>query len=35
MFRQKMTMWAFIRLVVAMLGYVGFKLFGDKRRASS
>ncbi len=31
MFKQKMTMWAFLRLFVAMMGYVGFKLFGDKR----
>ncbi len=33
MFKQKMTMWAFIRLLVAMMGYVGFKLFGDKSPA--
>jgi GT2 family glycosyltransferase len=31
MFRQKMSLWAFIRLGVAMMGYIGFKLFGDKR----
>lgn len=35
MFKQKMTMWAFIRLFVAMMGYVGFKFFGDKLPATS
>ncbi len=30
MFRQRMTFWAMIRLVFAMMGYIGFKLFGDK-----
>jgi len=30
MFKQKMTFWAFTRLIVAMLGYVGFKLFRDR-----
>ena len=35
MFKQKMTMWAFIRLGVAVMGYIGFKLFGDKRTTSN
>jgi glycosyltransferase involved in cell wall biosynthesis len=30
MFKQRMTFWAFTRLIVAMMGYTGFKLFGDK-----
>ncbi len=30
MVRQKMTFWSFTRLVVAMMGYVGFKLFDAK-----
>jgi cellulose synthase/poly-beta-1,6-N-acetylglucosamine synthase-like glycosyltransferase len=30
MFKQKMTFWAFCRLIVAMMGYIGFKLFKDK-----
>jgi glycosyltransferase involved in cell wall biosynthesis len=30
MFKQKMTFWAFTRLIVAMLGYIGFKLFDEK-----
>jgi len=30
MFKQKMTFWALVRLVVAMMGYIGFKLFGSK-----
>jgi glycosyltransferase involved in cell wall biosynthesis len=30
MFKQKMTFWALTRLVVALLGYIGFKLFDDK-----
>jgi cellulose synthase/poly-beta-1,6-N-acetylglucosamine synthase-like glycosyltransferase len=30
MFKQKMTFWAFLRLVVAFMGYIGFKLFDDK-----
>lgn len=30
MVKQKMTFWAFTRLIVAMLGYVGFKLSNDR-----
>lgn len=30
MFKQRMTFWALVRLAFALLGYVGFKLFGDK-----
>ncbi len=30
MFKQRMTFWAFLRLIVAMMGYIGFKLFDDK-----
>ncbi len=30
MFKQKMTFWALTRLFVALLGYVGFKLFDDR-----
>ncbi len=30
MVKQKMTFWSFTRLIVAMMGYIGFKLFGDK-----
>jgi cellulose synthase/poly-beta-1,6-N-acetylglucosamine synthase-like glycosyltransferase len=30
MFKQKMSFWAFTRLIVALLGYTGFKLFDDK-----
>lgn len=30
MFKQKMTLWALARLAVAMMGYLGFKLFKDK-----
>jgi glycosyltransferase involved in cell wall biosynthesis len=30
MFKQRMTFWSFTRLVVAMMGYVGFKLFDAK-----
>jgi glycosyltransferase involved in cell wall biosynthesis len=30
MFRQKMTFWSFLRLAVAMAGYIGFKLFGER-----
>jgi len=32
MFKQKMTIWSFLRLIVAMMGYVGFKLFGDRQK---
>ena len=30
MFKQKMSFWAFTRLIVAMMGYTAFKLFGEK-----
>jgi hypothetical protein len=30
MFRQKMTFWSFTRLFVAIMGYIGFKLFDAK-----
>ncbi len=30
MVKQRMTFWSFTRLIVAMMGYIGFKLFGDK-----
>ncbi|MDW5563811.1 MAG: glycosyltransferase [Methanomassiliicoccus sp.] len=30
MFKQKMTFWALTRLVIALMGYIGFKLFDDK-----
>jgi len=30
MFRQKVTFWSFMRLAVAISGYVGYKLFGEK-----
>jgi len=30
MFRQKMNIWAMLRLTCAMAGYIGFKFFGDK-----
>ncbi|WP_019178116.1 glycosyltransferase [Methanomassiliicoccus luminyensis] len=30
MFKQKMTFWALLRLIVALMGYIGFKLFKDK-----
>ena len=30
MFKQRMTFWAFTRLIVAMMGYIGFKLFDAK-----
>lgn len=30
MFKQKMTFWALVRLAVALMGYVGFKVFSDK-----
>jgi GT2 family glycosyltransferase len=30
MFKQRMTFWAMVRLGVALMGYVGFKLFYDK-----
>lgn len=30
MFKQKMTFWAMVRLCFAMLGYLGFKFFGDR-----
>jgi glycosyltransferase involved in cell wall biosynthesis len=30
MFKQRMTFWSFTRLVVAMMGYIGFKLFDAK-----
>ncbi len=33
MFRHKVTFWSLARLTVAMTGYVGYKLFGDKRGA--
>ena len=31
MFKQKVTFWSLTRLVVAMAGYVGYKMFGDRR----
>ena len=31
MFRQKVTIWSLTRLAVAMTGYVGYKLFGERR----
>lgn len=31
MFRQKVTVWSLTRLTVAMTGYVGYKLFGERR----
>ncbi|MDD1771131.1 MAG: glycosyltransferase [Methanomassiliicoccales archaeon] len=34
MFRQKVTFWSLARLIVAMTGYVGYKLFGGKRTVS-
>lgn len=33
MFKQKVTFWSLSRLAVAWLGYIGFKMFGDKRPA--
>ena len=30
MFKQKMTFWALMHLAVALMGYIGFKLFDDK-----
>jgi hypothetical protein len=30
MFKQKTTFWSLTRLSVAMMGYVAFKLFGDR-----
>jgi len=30
MFRQRMTFWAMVRLVFALLGYLGFKFFGNR-----
>jgi hypothetical protein len=30
MFKQRMSFWALVRLAVALLGYIGFKLFDDK-----
>lgn len=29
MFQQKMTFWAFVRLFFSLMGYAGFKFFGD------
>jgi hypothetical protein len=31
MFRQETTIWSLSRLVVALLGYVGYKFFGWDR----
>jgi hypothetical protein len=30
MFKQRMTFWSLARLMVAFMGYIGFKLFDDK-----
>jgi len=32
MFRQRMNIWALLRLGCAMAGYMGFKMFGDRGR---
>lgn len=33
MFRQKATFWSLTRLAVAMAGYIGYKMFGERRPA--
>jgi len=34
MFRQKVTFWSLLRLVVAMAGYLGYRLFGERRSSA-
>ncbi len=34
MFRQQVTFWSMVRLAVALLGYVGWRLFGRPRKVS-